>query len=127
MWLANDLGSSTAEWKIVIAHRPPFSSGWHGSDQEVQDLFVPIFERYRVDLVLLGHDHHYERINAINGVTYVIAGAGGRGTRPTGKSGFTALAAQVSHFVYGELSGSELKLFAIDGVGQMFDSVVIRH
>ena len=43
--------------------------------------FVPLLERHHVDLVLSGHDHHYERFTPQNGVSYVVSGGGGKGTR----------------------------------------------
>jgi hypothetical protein len=38
--------------------------------------WVPLFERYGVDLVLAGHDHNYQRFAPRNGVTYVVHGGG---------------------------------------------------
>ena len=52
--------------------------------------FVPLFERYGVQLVLSGHDHDYQRSKVINGVTYVVTGAAA-GTRRTGEADFTAV------------------------------------
>jgi hypothetical protein len=38
------------------------------------------FNQYGVQLVLAGHDHDYQRSEAINGITYVVSGAGSRTT-----------------------------------------------
>ena len=59
---------------------------------------MPIFEMYGVDLVLSGHEHDYQRSNPINGITYVISGAGGK-LRPTDTLPFTAFSASVPHFL----------------------------
>jgi hypothetical protein len=122
-WLEADLAATTAIWKIAVLHRPPFSSGDHGSDMAVRALFAPVFERHGVQLVLAGHDHDYERTHELGGVTYVVTGAGGRGTRDVGTSDFTAFSEPVSHFSYVEATPDELVLRAIDGTGAHFDGV----
>jgi hypothetical protein len=124
-WLAEDLAASTAPWKIVYLHKPPYSSGEHGSDRPLRDLLAPIVEANDVQLVMAGHDHDYERTEPQNGVVYVVTGGGGRGTRIVSESAFTAFSEAVIHFVYAELDGDELILHAIDGTGVEFDSVVI--
>jgi hypothetical protein len=126
-WLARDLGDSVLPWIVVYLHRPPFSSGTHGSDQAVRAAFAPVFERYGVDVVLSGHEHDYERTVPLNGVTYVVTGGGGKGTRPVGHSSFTAFSEDVLHFVVGEATSTTMVLHAIDGTGVEFDSVLLER
>jgi 3',5'-cyclic AMP phosphodiesterase CpdA len=78
-WLEQQLAESTSTWKIAVFHHPPYTCGGHSGDQTVQRRWVPLFERYRVQLVLSGHDHNYQRFGARNGVTYVVHGGGGAG------------------------------------------------
>jgi hypothetical protein len=75
-WLEEALSSSQAAWQIAVFHQPAFSCSNHGSTPEVVQEWVPLFERYGVDLVLNGHDHNYQRFFS-NGVTYVVTGGGG--------------------------------------------------
>jgi 3',5'-cyclic AMP phosphodiesterase CpdA len=124
-WLAGDLAASAAPWKIVYLHKPPYSSGSHGSDLALRAAIGPVVEAGGVQLVLAGHDHSYERTTPQNGVVYVVTGGGGRGTYGVGTSEFTAFSEPVIHFVYAELDGDELVLHAIDGTGTEFDSVMI--
>jgi hypothetical protein len=126
-WLEQDLMQNQLPWTIVFAHRPPFSSGEHGSDEAFRHHFVPVLEKFQVALVLNGHDHDYERTKVLNGVTYVVTGGGGIGTRPVGKSSFTAFSEAVIHFVYVEITGNRLDLHAIDGEGQEFDQTRIER
>jgi acid phosphatase type 7 len=126
-WLEQDLQNNRLPWSIVFGHRPPFSSGEHGDNAAFKRFFVPILERYHVDLVLSGHDHDYERFKPINGVQYVVSGGGGRGTRAMGSSPRTAFSEAVLDFVYVEVEGSSLTLHAIDGVGREFDQAVVQH
>lgn len=63
---------SVARWKILIMHRPPYSSDTtHGSDAALQADFSAF------DLVLCAHAHGYERLE-VSGVPYIVVGTGGR-------------------------------------------------
>ncbi|MBI4510723.1 MAG: purple acid phosphatase [Deltaproteobacteria bacterium] len=126
-WLEADLAANERPWVIVYGHKPPYSSGEHGSDSKFRQYFVPILERFRVPLVLTGHDHNYERTKPIGGVTYIVTGGGGVGTRTVGTSSYTAFSEQVLHFVYVTIHGNKLALHAIDGTGKEFDSAVIER
>jgi 3',5'-cyclic AMP phosphodiesterase CpdA len=78
-WLEQQLAESTSTWKIAVFHHPPYTCGGHSGDRTVQRRWVPLFERYGVQLVLSGHDHNYQRFAAADGVTYVVHGGGGAG------------------------------------------------
>lgn len=71
-WLKQQMENSTAAWKIVYFHHPPYSSGLHGS---VTWMRWP-FQEWGTDLVLAGHDHTYERLQ-VDGLTYIVNGLGG--------------------------------------------------
>jgi acid phosphatase type 7 len=124
-WLEDDLSRNLLPWTIVYLHRPPYSSGDHGSAGDVRRAFAPLFADHGVDVVFAGHDHDYERTDAIVGVTYIVTGGGGHGTRPVGRSSFTAYSEDVLHFVYGEVTTERMLLHAIDASGREFDSVRI--
>ncbi|MDX2088392.1 MAG: metallophosphoesterase family protein [Kofleriaceae bacterium] len=124
-WLDKDLAASKAPWKIVYLHHPPYSSGDHGSDVPLRKALAPVVEKHGVQLVLAGHDHHYERMKTQNGVDYIVSGGGGRGTRPTSVSSFTEIADEVIHFMYGEILEDKMVLHAIDGTGREFDALVV--
>jgi hypothetical protein len=126
-WLDADLAAAaatpTAAWTIAVAHRPPYASGHHGGHAATRARLAPVFERHAVPLVLLGHEHHYERTVPIRGVTYVVTGGGGRGTRRVGRSDWTAFSARVAHFVHVTIEGDTLTLRAIDATGAEFDTL----
>ena len=124
-WLDEDLSTTDRPWKIVYMHRPPYSSGEHGSDAGLRAKLAPILEKHGVQLVLSGHDHDYERMVPQNGVQYIVTGGGGRGTRTVGSSSFTAFSEAVIHFVIVEVKLEELIVHAIDATGVEFDSVVV--
>ncbi|RJO60667.1 MAG: hypothetical protein C4542_08560 [Dehalococcoidia bacterium] len=83
MWLDAQLKDIPAgDWKIVVSHgfyyaSGSFDDGWQWYDNpETIDALTPLFEKYKVNLVLSGHDHQMELLEH-NGVTYAIAGAFG--------------------------------------------------
>jgi hypothetical protein len=126
-WLDADLGATTRPWTVVFAHRPPFSSGYHGNDPSFQAVFLPVLRRHRPTLVLAGHDHHYERFTPIDGTLYFVSGGGGRETRDVDWSERTAFAEPVIHFLYVTADPEQLAVHAIDGTGREFDSLLVRR
>jgi hypothetical protein len=84
-WLKNDIRSHGQRCTLAYFHRPLFSSGVHGPTNEVQSLWNVMYEG-GVDLILNGHDHHYERFlpqtplgvrDDARGIEEIIAGTGG--------------------------------------------------
>jgi hypothetical protein len=100
-WLANDLAANTQRWTIVYFHHPPFTKGSHDSDTEIELMemrtnVVPILENYKVDLVLSGHSHafersyllrgHYGNENTFNSSTMAVNAGSGAAANPYIKS-----------------------------------------
>jgi len=77
-WLAADLAQARAKARaiIVFTHDGPYARGYHGGSAIARDRYVPILLAHRVDLVLSGHDHIYQR-GDVNGLRYVVTGGGG--------------------------------------------------
>lgn len=123
-WLERTLRDSTATWKIVALHHPPYSAGYQGSSKNVRAAFSPLFERYGVQLVLSGHDHDYQRSKPINGVTYIVSG-GAAGTRRTGTASFTADSFSWHHFVEVAVFDRQLVVRAINQDHRVADEAVI--
>ena len=73
LWLQNHLATSTSLWKIVVLHHPPYSSGPHGSNPNMQWAY----KEWGADMVLSGHDHTYERLS-VDGLPYIVNGIGGK-------------------------------------------------
>ena len=123
-FLQDTLRAATERWRIVAIHESPYSAGYQGSNLTVRELYAPLFSRFGVQLVLAGHDHDYQRSVPIDGVTYVISGAGGR-TRGTGQEDFTAASWSVLHYVDLNVFPDRLLLRAVDQDAREFDQVTI--
>jgi len=84
-WLRADLAAAAAagrECTLAFWHHPRWSSGYHGSDESMEPLWAALADR-DAELVVAGHDHHYERFAPKRGVRQFIAGTGGRSLYPT--------------------------------------------
>jgi hypothetical protein len=78
-----------------------------------------------VDLVLAGHDHHYERTHPQDGITYLVSG-GGCKTTSVGRSPFTAAAASILQFLLIDITGDRLTARCIGVDGDVVDRVELR-
>jgi calcineurin-like phosphoesterase family protein len=84
-WLRADLASHPSKCTLAYFHRPLFSSGTYGATPEVRPLWDILYAA-NADLVLNGHEHHYERFrpqsptgaaDSARGIEEIIAGTGG--------------------------------------------------
>jgi hypothetical protein len=72
-WLERTLAAArrdpSADWIIVQMHQCACSSSaaGNGSDLGIRQQWLPLFDRYQVDLVVSGHDHGYERSFPVRG------------------------------------------------------------
>jgi hypothetical protein len=85
-WLRADLAAHPARCTLGYWHHPRFSSGFHGSDRAYDAFWRALYEA-GADIVLNGHDHHYERFakqdpegrpDPGRGIREFIVGTGGR-------------------------------------------------
>lgn len=72
-WLAAELAATRRnrgiDWIVVCMHQVAISSvdQFNGADLGIRQEWLPLFDRYGVDLVVCGHEHHYERSHPIRG------------------------------------------------------------
>lgn len=129
-WLREDLAASGADCTIAYWHHPRFSSGLHGGSENVAPLFDVLYEHH-VDVVLWGHDHHYERFAPIDtagrrdpdrGVQAFIVGTGGAGLyfAPRPSAGTDALNTSTHGLLKLELSADSYSWEFIPVEGQTF-------
>lgn len=91
-WLAEDLRRADADraahpFVVVVSHRALYTTGGHGEERDtvlVRRHFAPLFREHHVDLVVQGHEHLYERTEALvvggDAESPAVAGPGERGT-----------------------------------------------
>jgi calcineurin-like phosphoesterase family protein len=88
-WLRSDLAAHPAACTLAYWHHPRFSSGEHGSDRTYAAFWEALYDA-DADLVLVGHDHDYERfaplapdgtLDLARGIREFVVGTGGKGLR----------------------------------------------
>jgi hypothetical protein len=125
-WFEKELSSSTSEWRIPFFHHPIYSSGErHGSDVRLRQTLEPMFLKNNVTVVLQGHDHFYERTKPQNGITYFVAGSGGklRSGNIDGRSGITAKGFDTDlAFMVAEIDGDDMYFNTVTRSGAVIDS-----
>lgn len=80
-WLRRTLDDARgAAYRVLYMHHPLRSSQPRSDDRLLEHL-APLLQEGRVDVVLSGHEHHYERSRPLNdyGTTAVLHGGGGKG------------------------------------------------
>lgn len=87
LWLREDLKANPRECILAYWHTPRFSSGPHGNDRRLSDVWRMLYEA-GAEIVLSGHDHTYERFAPLDaegdvdperGVRQFVVGTGGAG------------------------------------------------
>ena len=72
-WLEKELAATREnrdiDWIVVCMHQVAISTAdkFNGADLGIREEWVPLFDKYNVDLVVCGHEHHYERSHPIRG------------------------------------------------------------
>ncbi|HXS05674.1 MAG TPA: metallophosphoesterase family protein [Rhizomicrobium sp.] len=72
-WLEKELAATRAnraiDWIVICMHQVAISTAdkFNGADLGIREEWLPLFDRYGVDLVLCGHEHHYERSHPLRG------------------------------------------------------------
>jgi hypothetical protein len=60
-WLENILEQNPNHWTVIAFHHPVHPTFYIINDKELDTIWKPIFEKYKVDLILQGHEHIYAR------------------------------------------------------------------
>jgi 3',5'-cyclic AMP phosphodiesterase CpdA len=72
-WLERELAAARRDrgidWLVICMHQVAISSAdqFNGADLGIREEWLPLFDRYGVDLVVCGHEHHYERSHPLRG------------------------------------------------------------
>lgn len=60
-WLEQDLAATDKKWKVVYLHRPLYHNKMGGGNKNIKLAFVPILDKYHVDVAFTAHEHAYGR------------------------------------------------------------------
>lgn len=60
-WLDKVLSENESKWVVCCFHHPIFSTAKDRDNAQLRELWKPVIDKHKVDLVLQGHDHTYGR------------------------------------------------------------------
>jgi predicted phosphodiesterase len=141
-WLSSDLANTDKPWKIVAVHQGPYGGNTY---KKVKD-WTKLFDEFKFDLVLQGHNHEYSRsyplrdgqivgdgeaaVQNREGTVYVVANTSGQKFNEKKEDQFY----HKVHFQNGKqmfagisVSGESLTYQAYDVDGQKLDEFVLEH
>jgi hypothetical protein len=137
-WLEEVLSKSSAAWKFVIYHHPAYSSAPSRDNPSIRQHWLPLFDKYHVDMALQGHDHAYLRTYPMKdekpvaspkeGTVYIVSVSGikmyDQDPRDYTEFGMTNTATyQVLDI---QISGDRLVYRAYDTDGNLKDELIIE-
>lgn len=129
-WIQQQLRESNAKWKIAFFHHPLYSDGrFHGSDVDLRNQLMPIFEKDGVNVVMSGHDHVYERFKPEGGIYFFLVGNSGELRYHNLRHDSDIMAAGFDTdrtFMLVEIAGDKLYFQTISRTGQTVDSGVLQ-
>ena len=134
-WIEEQLANTNATWKIAVFHFPPYN--WEEPYYDIQEAWLPIFDRYHVDMVFSGHIHYYMRSKPMNdgqvvdsynnGTAYIISIGIPSRTREASEEPYAAV-----RYIYGQyyqvvkIDNKKLVYKAINSEGEIADSFEIN-
>ena len=141
-WLESVLKDNPNKWTIATYHHPVFSASRGRDNEELRSLWKPLFDKYKVDLALQGHDHTYtrgrvepyeknlldgENMQDITGTVYVVSVSGGKMYKvKPGWEDYGALRDKVGEskqlFQVISIDGDKLSYKSYTATGELFDA-----
>ncbi|MEO1218497.1 MAG: metallophosphoesterase family protein [Bacteroidota bacterium] len=143
-WLEEVLENNPNTWTVITFHHPIYSASERRNNGNLRNKWKPIFDKYKVDLVLQGHDHSYARgrselpeeniVSGMNardytGTVYVVSVSGGKmyRLRPNAWEDFEGAerdrgAENTQLFQLIKVDGKKLSFEAYTPTGELYDA-----
>jgi 3',5'-cyclic AMP phosphodiesterase CpdA len=140
-WLENVLGENRNRWTVVTFHHPLYSGSVARDNARLRGLWKPIFDKYRVDLVLQGHDHVYVRTGlalpenvptlsdageSAGGTVYVVSVSGPKMYSLQRQPFMQRAAEQTQLYQIVHIDGPTLRYEAHTADGELYDAFVLK-
>ena len=77
-WLQQAFSGEGGAWRVPFCHHPAYCAGPHHDGQVEQvEALLPLYRGADVRLMLHGHEHNFQH-GCVDGLHYVVSGAGGK-------------------------------------------------
>ena len=147
-WLREVLAKNTQRWTVLTFHHPVFSPARDRDNATLRDTWKPLFDEFKVDLVLTGHDHTYARsgdvshrlnVGSINvkkgynqvydpaiGTVYVVSVSGPKMYNVTGGEWAVRIGEDTQLYQAITIDGDELRFEARTATNRLYDAFTLR-
>ncbi len=141
-WLKKVLAENPCQWTIVTHHYPIYSGKKNRDNPEIRNAWQPLYDKYRVDLVLTGHDHSYARTgltgyqknvasgvrvrSEVGGTIYVVSVSGPKQYDNNTEFPFVRRAEDTQLYQIITIDGKRLKYEAKTATGTLYDGFTLK-
>jgi hypothetical protein len=147
-WLDRLLAENTSPWVVCTFHHPIFSTATVRDNPALRAAWKPVFDKYKVDLVLTGHDHSYGRtglqtpsaapptivnvstgrntVDPCSGTVYVVSVSGPKMYAINRKPFMVRSAEDTQLYQIIHVDGCTLRYEARTAVGELYDAFELR-
>ena len=144
-WLEKVLEQNPNDWTVITFHHPLYSPASSRDNLELRQVWKPLFDKYRVDLILSGHDHAYSRTGLVDtsslkniptgyeqaydpeiGTVNVVSVSGPKLYEITKDKYAKTLIESKQLYQIIDIEGNELRFRSFDATGKLHDEFVLR-
>lgn len=121
-WLEKVLAENPNPWTVLIFHYPMFANITGRDSVHNREQWKPVIDKYKVDLVLTGHDHTYSRTALTESTIYVSSVAGSKMYDLERQDWMRRAAEQTQFFQVIRVEGGKLTYEARTANGTLYDA-----
>jgi predicted phosphodiesterase len=128
-WLEKILARNPNKWTVIAFHHPVHALVYLPDVKNLTQVWKPIFEKYKVDLVLQGHEHIYARgpgqeisSNQLSGPVYVTSVSGPKMYKLKSRDRMDRFGENMQLFQVISVSRNILYYRAITATGELYDA-----
>lgn len=132
-WLERTLADKdpNIRWRIVAGHHPMYTSGKRIKSEETLQFrkkLENVFERYKVDAYICGHEHQLEYIKPNKRTHHFISGAGSEVRRVKGNLRESEFKASEYGFMIFSVLPTYIKVFVVSWEGKiLFEQKILQE
>ena len=145
VWLEQILSENREPWVICTFHHPIFSTAKSRDNRALREIWKPVLDRHRVDLVLQGHDHTYGRTGletpvatanpaeelkadeTFSGTVYVVSVSGPKMYNVQRAAFMPRVAESTQLYQVIHVNGQQLGYEAYTATGELYDAFQLTH
>jgi len=122
-----------ADWRFIVIHQVSYGQGWEGyeGDHFIRDIIDTLAGSEKIDFVLSGHIHDYERLTKMyddHSTTFVISGGAGGSIEPKESNPTPVMDRLIKQHHFGRITLRKNKaiMYIYDINGEIIDQLTIH-